>query len=102
MLLFHHKYPIRPTDKTLSDSNSCTFFRSSRSHIVATNFLAYFLGRQTSPLIPAANKQYLDFIHEFKEQNSILSALIRVNPPTSAVKNLNPIFPIAPDVSQYQ
>ena len=86
VLLFHHKYPIRPTDKTLSDSNSCTFFRSSRSRAVPANFLAYFLGRQTSPLILTAHKQYLDFIHQPKQQKSILllsylrsSALIRLH-----------------------
>ncbi|HEY9301699.1 MAG TPA: hypothetical protein VIQ31_36115, partial [Phormidium sp.] len=55
--------------------------------------LANPLSSQTSPLIPAANKKYLNFIYQFKKPKAILSALIRVNPPTSAVKNLNPKFP---------
>src|SRR4028118_1194079 len=93
MPLLHHKNQIRPAQQTLSYSNSCTFFSSRRSHTFATNLLANPLSSQTSPLIPAANKQYLNFIHQFKKQNSILSALIRVNLPTSAVKNLNPKFP---------
>jgi hypothetical protein len=92
MPLLHHKNQIRPAQQTLSYSNSCTFFSSRRSHTVATNLLANPLSSQTSPLIPAANKQYLNFIHQFKKQNAILSALIRVNPPTSAVKKRNPKF----------
>ena len=86
MLLFHRKYPIRPTDKTLSDSNSRTFFRFSRSRAIPANFLAYLLGSQTSPLIPAANKQYFNFSHQPKQQKSILllyylrsSAFIRLH-----------------------
>ena|SRR6476661_8988209 len=63
MPLLHHKYQIRPTQQTLSYSNSCTFFRSRRSHTVATNLLAYPLGRQTSPLILTAHKQYFGFSH---------------------------------------